>query len=106
MEYVAEELDVPYLRLPALKREVSFLPDLEAIRELRILLRTRQPDVLHTHTSKAARQVGLLRSSRDAAVQRWSCIRSTATCSAGTSTRGGSARSGSSSGCWHTQPIA
>ena len=53
MEYVAEELDVPYLRLPALKREVSLLPDIEAIRELRILLRKRQPDVLHTHTSKA-----------------------------------------------------
>jgi glycosyltransferase involved in cell wall biosynthesis len=53
MEYVAEELDVPYLRLPALKREVSLLPDIEAIRDLRILLRRRQPDVLHTHTSKA-----------------------------------------------------
>jgi glycosyltransferase involved in cell wall biosynthesis len=53
MEYVARELEVPYLRLPALKREVSLLPDIEAIRELRTLLRERQPDVLHTHTSKA-----------------------------------------------------
>ena len=53
MEYVARELDVPYLRLPALKREVSILADLEAIRTLRRLLRERQPDVLHTHTSKA-----------------------------------------------------
>jgi glycosyltransferase involved in cell wall biosynthesis len=53
MEYVARELDVPYLRLPALKREVSPLADLEAIRTLRRLLRERRPDVLHTHTSKA-----------------------------------------------------
>jgi glycosyltransferase involved in cell wall biosynthesis len=53
MEYVARELEVPYLRLPALKREVSLLPDIEAIGELRALLRERQPDVLHTHTSKA-----------------------------------------------------
>jgi glycosyltransferase involved in cell wall biosynthesis len=53
MEYVARELDVPYLRLPALKREVSILADVEAIRTLRQLLRARQPDVFHTHTSKA-----------------------------------------------------
>ena len=53
MEYVARDLEVPYLRLSALKREVSLLADLEAIRELRTLLRERQPDVLHTHTSKA-----------------------------------------------------
>ena len=53
MEYVARELDVPYLRLPALKREVSFWADLEAVRTLRQLLRARRPDVLHTHTSKA-----------------------------------------------------
>jgi glycosyltransferase involved in cell wall biosynthesis len=53
MEYVARELDVPYLRLPVLKREVSILADVEAIRRLRQLLRARQPDILHTHTSKA-----------------------------------------------------
>jgi glycosyltransferase involved in cell wall biosynthesis len=53
MEYVARDLEVPYLRLPALKREVSLLADLEAIWALRRLLRDRRPDVLHTHTSKA-----------------------------------------------------
>jgi glycosyltransferase involved in cell wall biosynthesis len=53
MEYVARELDVPYLRLPALKREVSLGADLEAVRALHRLLRARRPDVLHTHTSKA-----------------------------------------------------
>jgi glycosyltransferase involved in cell wall biosynthesis len=53
MEHVAVELDVPYLRLPALTREVSPRNDFDAVRSLRRLLRTRRPDVLHTHTSKA-----------------------------------------------------
>ena len=50
MEHVAVELDVPYLRLPALTRELSPRDDLAAVRSLRRLLRTRRPDVLHTHT--------------------------------------------------------
>jgi glycosyltransferase involved in cell wall biosynthesis len=53
MEYVARELAVPYLRLPALRREVSLREDATAVRVLRALLRERRPDVLHTHTSKA-----------------------------------------------------
>jgi glycosyltransferase involved in cell wall biosynthesis len=53
MEHVAVELDVPYLRLPALTRELSPRNDLAAVRALHRLLRTRRPDVLHTHTSKA-----------------------------------------------------
>ena len=53
MEHVAVELDVPYLRLAALTRELSPRDDLAAVSSLRRLLRTRRPDVLHTHTSKA-----------------------------------------------------
>jgi glycosyltransferase involved in cell wall biosynthesis len=53
MEYVADQLGVPYLRLPVLKREVSPRDDLAATLELRKLIRRRRPDVLHTHTSKA-----------------------------------------------------
>jgi glycosyltransferase involved in cell wall biosynthesis len=53
MEHVARDLDVPYLRLPALTREVSPRDDAAAVRTLRALLRERRPDVLHTHTSKA-----------------------------------------------------
>jgi glycosyltransferase involved in cell wall biosynthesis len=53
MEHVARELDVPSLHLRALQRELSFRNDSAATAALRRLLRTRRPDVLHTHTSKA-----------------------------------------------------
>ncbi len=53
MEYLADELDVPLHRLPALQRELSLRNDAKAIRELRRIVRARRPDVLHTHTAKA-----------------------------------------------------
>jgi glycosyltransferase involved in cell wall biosynthesis len=53
MEHVAEELDVPYLHVPALQRELSPRNDVAAARLLYRLLRERRPDVLHTHTAKA-----------------------------------------------------
>ena len=53
MEYLADELRVPYVRVPCLQRELSPRADVHAVVELRALLRERQPDVLHTHTSKA-----------------------------------------------------
>jgi glycosyltransferase involved in cell wall biosynthesis len=53
MENVADVLDVPYLHLSTLQREVSAGSDLATVRALRTLIRQRRPDVLHTHTSKA-----------------------------------------------------
>ena len=53
MEYVAEELDVPYLHLSSLQREVSARTDLATIGAVRRVLGERQPAVLHTHTAKA-----------------------------------------------------
>ena len=53
MEYAADELGVTVLRLPELQRELSPRRDATAIRALRRILRTRRPDVLHTHTAKA-----------------------------------------------------
>jgi len=53
MEYVADELGVHVLKLPALQRPLSLRADSEAIRRLVGILRTRHPDVLHTHTAKA-----------------------------------------------------
>jgi glycosyltransferase involved in cell wall biosynthesis len=53
MEYVAGELGVDVLKLPALQRELSVRADTTAILRLRELIRQRQPDVLHTHTAKA-----------------------------------------------------
>lgn len=53
MEYVAEELGVDVIKLPALQRELSLRADGAAIRELRRLIRERRPNVVHTHTAKA-----------------------------------------------------
>ena len=53
MEYVADELGVPVLKLPVLQRELSPRADTRAIVALRNLIRSRRPDVLHTHTAKA-----------------------------------------------------
>ena len=53
MEYVAEELGVEPVYLPALQREISPLQDLAAARQLRRLIRELRPDILHTHTAKA-----------------------------------------------------
>jgi glycosyltransferase involved in cell wall biosynthesis len=53
MEYVAEELGVEVVKLPALQRELSPRADAAAIRTLRAIIRHRRPDVLHTHTAKA-----------------------------------------------------
>lgn len=53
MEYVADELGVPYLHVPVLQRELAPRSDSEAIRTLRRIIRGRRADVLHTHTAKA-----------------------------------------------------
>jgi glycosyltransferase involved in cell wall biosynthesis len=44
---------VPVRRVPDLQRELSPRRDARAIRELRRIIRTERPDVLHTHTAKA-----------------------------------------------------
>lgn len=53
MEHVAGELGVPHIHLPMLQRELNPVRDAAATKALRRLLRTRRPDVLHTHTAKA-----------------------------------------------------
>ena len=56
MEYVADELGVPVLQLPALQRELSLRADARRDQaSCGRLIRQRRPDVLHTHTSKAGR---------------------------------------------------
>ena len=53
MEYVAHDLGVPVVQLPALQRELSPVADAKAVREIRRTLTTRRADILHTHTAKA-----------------------------------------------------
>ncbi len=44
---------VPWLIVPQLRRPVSLLADCRALWELRCLIKQLQPDIVHTHTSKA-----------------------------------------------------
>jgi glycosyltransferase involved in cell wall biosynthesis len=53
MEWLAEQLGVHAVFVPALQREISPAADLPAVLELRRLIRKVRPDVLHTHTAKA-----------------------------------------------------
>ena len=53
MEWRAEELGLPLVRMPELQRELSLRHDGTAIRKLRRLLGEERVDVLHTHTAKA-----------------------------------------------------
>jgi glycosyltransferase involved in cell wall biosynthesis len=53
MEYLADDLGVQVIDLPALQRELSLRADFVAMRELRRTVQGRGADVLHTHTAKA-----------------------------------------------------
>ncbi len=53
MEYLARELDLPIVHVPALQRELSPLQDAKAIRDLRRIVKRQRVDILHTHTAKA-----------------------------------------------------
>ncbi len=53
MEYLVEELGVPFRRLPELHRELAPARDVAATRKLAQIIRGLRPDVLHTHTAKA-----------------------------------------------------
>jgi len=53
MEYLVDELSLPFRKLPALRRDLSLSADSAAVRELRRIIRSERPDVLHTHTAKA-----------------------------------------------------
>ncbi len=53
MEYMVEQLGVPYRYLATLQREVSPAADLASIRALRRIVRQQRADILHTHTAKA-----------------------------------------------------
>jgi glycosyltransferase involved in cell wall biosynthesis len=53
MEYLVEELGVPYIHVPTLQRELAPAADVASVRTLQRLLRDRRADVLHTHTAKA-----------------------------------------------------
>jgi colanic acid biosynthesis glycosyl transferase WcaI len=53
MDYVAAETAVHPLYIGSLQRNLSLLADIAALLRLVRLIRSRRPDVLHTHTAKA-----------------------------------------------------
>src|SRR5262245_22895943 len=53
MAYVADELGVPVLSIPAMHRDVSPLYDPLAVARLLHEIRRLRPQILHTHTAKA-----------------------------------------------------
>jgi glycosyltransferase involved in cell wall biosynthesis len=50
---LARELDVSVVEVPSLVREIAPERDARALRQLRRIVREFQPDVVHTHSSKA-----------------------------------------------------
>lgn len=53
MEYVARSQGVEPIYIPQLQREISPLPDVDAVLKLRDIIRGQRPHILHTHTAKA-----------------------------------------------------
>jgi glycosyltransferase involved in cell wall biosynthesis len=53
MTYLARELGIEPVIIPALQREISPLADLRALTALVRLMRRERPHVVHTHTAKA-----------------------------------------------------
>ena len=53
MDRLAERLQVTPVEIPSLRRKISPLTDLRALRAVRRLIRDFQPSVLHMHTAKA-----------------------------------------------------
>jgi glycosyltransferase involved in cell wall biosynthesis len=53
MEYIARSQGVEPIYIPQLQREISPLPDVDAVLKLRDIIRDQRPHILHTHTAKA-----------------------------------------------------
>ena len=53
MEYLAHDLGVPVIHLPALQRELSPCRTRRRCASCRRIMTTRRADILHTHTAKA-----------------------------------------------------
>src|SRR3974377_654658 len=53
MSYLAQELQVPLVRIPTLGRRISPWRDLRAFLDIWHVIRREKPDVVHTHTAKA-----------------------------------------------------
>lgn len=53
MAYYALQKNVKPIFIPELKRQLCFLNDLSALRKIYKIIKSEQPDIIHTHTAKA-----------------------------------------------------
>ncbi|MFP4287679.1 MAG: glycosyltransferase [Bacteroidales bacterium] len=52
-EYIVQQLGIDPLIIPEMKREISPSNDYKAFQKIKQLIRSYQPDIVHTHASKA-----------------------------------------------------
>lgn len=52
-EYIVQQLGIDPLIIPEMRREISPVNDYKAFQKIRQLIRSFQPDIVHTHASKA-----------------------------------------------------
>ncbi|MCB0402244.1 MAG: glycosyltransferase [Flavobacteriales bacterium] len=52
-EFILNDLGIEYVVIPEMQREISFEKDKAAYRKIREIIREYQPDIVHTHASKA-----------------------------------------------------
>lgn len=52
-EFILRNLDVNYRIIPEMRRSVHLLKDVSAYREIKKIIREFEPDIVHTHASKA-----------------------------------------------------
>jgi glycosyltransferase involved in cell wall biosynthesis len=53
MSYYAFQKNIKPIFIPELKRELNILSDLAAFKKIYNIIRTEEPDIVHTHTAKA-----------------------------------------------------
>lgn len=53
MSYYAQENNIEPIFVSELKRELNFFNDIIAFKKIFKIIRTKQPDIIHTHTAKA-----------------------------------------------------
>ena len=52
-EFLLQQMNVPYILLPTMKRSIGLVGDIAAWRKIVQIIRKEKPDIVHTHAAKA-----------------------------------------------------
>ncbi len=52
-DHILNDLQVDFMKIPEMRRSVNPLKDLKALKKIKSIIRDFQPDIVHTHASKA-----------------------------------------------------